>query len=353
MYAVVESVAGQLPEEIRGCGVVVAVSGGADSVALLRSLDALKDVWRLDLCAANLDHGLRGEQGASDAAWLATLCDELAIPVEFGTADVGALAESRDETIEEAARNARYEFLRTTVESTGARWIAVAHTADDQAETILHHIIRGTGIAGLRGMPSMRELSATAKPQADVSLPDTVPPDSAPPQIIRPLLAVMRKDVEGYLSDLGQDFLHDPTNDDLRFTRNRIRHEVLPQLRRDFHPEINASLLRLGHQATEITEFIDGLTAKLLDECVLEADENVCRIDGARLRDESPYLVRECFRRLWRQLNWPRQRMGFEHWQRLAELVCCPGAASLPGRVHAQSRGSLVMLTREVPDASS
>lgn len=327
----IESVAARLPSEIRGQRIVVAVSGGADSVALVRTLIALRDEWRLDVHVAHFNHGLRGA-AQDDAAWLESRCSEWGVPFHYARGDVVNLAADSNETIEEAARKARYRFLHDVADETYCRWIAVAHTADDQAETILHHILRGTGISGLQGMPRCRPL------RGDES-----------PTLLRPLLPVTRSEVEVFLEQHGQEYRIDETNRDERFTRNRIRHQLLPQLRRDFHPEIDAALLRLGQQAAEVNDVMESLAARLLDESLETTDSLACRMNVDRLNTEPRHLVRECFRLLWKRMDWPRQRMGFDQWDRLAELVGTTATESLPGFIRAERRGSLLVLRKE-PD---
>ena len=196
--------------------VVVAVSGGADSVALLRAMHALKQMHGGcgELIVGTLNHGVRGEDAAKDVAWLRALCEELKLRLCVETADVQSLVSEQGDGFEAAAQTARYDFLRRTAESLGARFVATAHTANDQVETVLHRIVRGTGIAGLRGIQRSRPLSESVT-------------------LVRPLLDLSRGQVVEYLSSLGQSYRTDGTNADTAFTRNRIRHELLPNLRRN------------------------------------------------------------------------------------------------------------------------
>ena len=168
-----------------GSNVLIACSGGADSTALLRGLAELQTETGLQLHAAHLDHGLRSNSHA-DNEWVQDLCRRHSIGFVGERIDVARLAEQERIGLEEAARNARYAFLERAAKQTGSREIALAHTADDQAETVLHHLLRGSGIAGLRAMPHRREF------REELSL-------------IRPLLNTQRSDVEAYLSEIGQD----------------------------------------------------------------------------------------------------------------------------------------------------
>ena len=200
---------------IQECRLSVAVSGGADSVALLRGLSALQEELSLELIAGHVDHGLRAAS-SHDAAWVAAQCAELGVPLELRMADVPALVAARGGGIEETARRARYELLTQIAVESGCRFLAVGHVADDQAETILHHLLRGTGLNGLRGLPQVRDLGSGVR-------------------LIRPLLQLRREEARLYLDEIGQEFREDASNVDLSFTRNRIRRLLLPLLREEFN----------------------------------------------------------------------------------------------------------------------
>ncbi|NOX52836.1 MAG: tRNA lysidine(34) synthetase TilS [Planctomycetes bacterium] len=165
--------------------IAVAVSGGADSTALLRGLVELSEPFRLELLAVHVDHGLRGEQSRADAEWTATLCQRVQVPFEYRTVNVFERAEKEKIGLEEAARSARYEVLEQVAAARHCSHLAVAHTADDQAETVLHHILRGTGVSGLRGMRPARRLRSGV-------------------WLVRPLLRISRRQVEQFLNDVGR-----------------------------------------------------------------------------------------------------------------------------------------------------
>ncbi len=310
----------------RSAGVLVAVSGGADSTALLRGLHALRAVFDLSLTAAHLDHGLRGEASAADAAWVAEECRSLAVPIAVEQDDVAARAAEGRTGIEETARRARYEFLARTARARDCSFVAVAHTADDQAETILHHIVRGTGLAGLRGMPVSRTLDAGVT-------------------LIRPLLRVTRAEVEVYLQDIGQAIRDDVSNVDPRFTRNRIRHELLPLLRAEFNPQIDDVLRTLGTQAEEAQAVIERVAAALLDKSLADAGPTLARLDCRAFAGEPRQLIREVLRLLWRREGWPDGGMTFEHWDAAASLAAAAGdALTLPRGVRCFRRGHLLVV---------
>jgi len=306
------------PAEWREVSVLVAVSGGADSVALLRAMHALKTGGEGRLLAAHLNHGLRGPEADADQAFVADLCAKLAIPCHTGRADVERLAAERGDGLEEAAREARYRFLTRAAAEAGARYLVTAHTADDRAETILHRILRGTGIAGLAGIARTRFI-----PEAGLTL-------------IRPLLGTRRAELLAYLDELGQPFRRDPSNRDPRFTRNRIRHDLLPMLAEGFNPGVVEALLRLGTLASEVQGFVDRLVDELAARSVISRARGRVEIDTTPLAAEPRYLVRELLMAAWREQGWPMQSMGFAEWDELAgiaALCAADSGARRPGRM--------------------
>lgn len=321
---------------LQNLSILVAVSGGADSVALLRGLALLRDELQLTLHVAHLNHQLRGLESDADAAWVVELSRELSLPCHLGSESVGTLPELGQLGLEGTARLARRKFLQATAVEHRCTCIALAHTANDQAETILHHILRGTGLGGLRGMHS-EELNPS----------DGLPPRSTVP-LVRPMLQIERSLVEDFLNELGQGYRTDSTNSDTALTRNRIRHELLPLLAREFNPQIQSALRRLGQQAREVYGEECDRAEAVLSAAVIEATSQHCRLSCRPFADEPPHRVREAFVRLWGRLKWPRRQMGFADWDRLVQMLT-PGAAAimLPGKISVRRREDLLMLTRE------
>ncbi|MDH3197747.1 MAG: tRNA lysidine(34) synthetase TilS [Candidatus Krumholzibacteria bacterium] len=206
-----------------GGGGVVAVSGGADSTALLGALHALAPEWRLRLTVAHFDHRLR-DGSARDAERVGELARSLGFPFRAAAGDVRARARARRETLEVAGRHLRYAFLEEAAGGEGADFIATGHTRDDQVETVLMRMLRGAGVRGLAGIPARRGA------------------------IVRPLLAVTHAQTRAYCAARALAYADDPSNVDRRFARNRIRHDVLPALRAAA-PGAEEALLRLQEQA--------------------------------------------------------------------------------------------------------
>lgn len=303
--------------------VLVAVSGGADSVALLRGLDALKQKGREQLIVAHFNHRLRGEESDADEQFVSSLAHDLDLQFEVGRMEPGGLDNCPD-GLEDAARSQRYRFLKGAAERLGARYVACAHTADDQIETILHRILRGTGLAGLAGIPRCRRLSHAVT-------------------LIRPLLEFRRSELVDYLQALGQPYREDSSNQDQRFTRNRIRHDLLPHLAEHYNPSVGEALRRLGLLAGEAQGVVDELVHALIHEAVVHEPGGRVLLRRDKTDDQAEYLVRELLIAVWQQRGWPLQSMGFEQWNLLLQMLrvrpgeeeIMPGPRTFPGKIQA------------------
>jgi tRNA(Ile)-lysidine synthase len=208
----------------------------------------------------------------------------------------------------------------------GLHFVATGHTANDQAETVLHRLLRGTGLDGLRGIAWRRELAPGV-------------------EAVRPLLGVTREEVLAYLREIGQSARHDASNDDTQRMRNRIRHELLPLLARDYNPRIVEALCRLAAQAEEVCRDEERAAAELLGEAELPRAGGLVILDADRLRPAPRRLVRCILRLIWAREGWPMGGMGFAEYERLADLVAASaGAHDLPGGVHARRRGRVLQV---------
>lgn len=311
-------------------GVLLAVSGGRDSMALLHGIIRLHRVLEIpQIVVAHLDHGLRGDAGRNDAELVRAVCKSLDVQAVIAECGAGQLELASRGSLEEAARIARYEFLQTTAQQHGTLLIATAHHAADQAETVLHNILRGTGLRGLRGIPERRPLGDTA-------------------EIIRPMLTIRDDAISEYVQEHSIAYASDATNNDSRHTRNRIRHELLPQLEAQFNPGVQDSIVRLAEQTQELLQSLDAVAELLLAEAVLERTPAHCRLDVRRLTPQALPVIRHALTVLWIQQDWSRKDMSREHWNRLAAMVLDPPPLSIdfPGSVRAELRGNLLVLQR-------
>ena len=227
-----EAVIGEEQLLLRGAGVVLACSGGADSLALAHMFCQLREAWGFRLCMAHFDHGIRGEASRVDAAFVERTAAAWGIPFRLGRGDVPAYARHCRLSVETAARELRYRFLEELCDELGYDAIVLAHHGDDQAETVLMRILRGTGLAGLSAM-GMRE-----------------------GRRVRPLLGIWKEELLAYCEEAGLSPREDATNTMPVALRNRIRLELLPHLRAEYNPLISEALCRLGRWAEDAQDFL-------------------------------------------------------------------------------------------------
>ncbi len=290
---------------------VVAVSGGADSVALLRAVAECGAT----VTAAHLNHQLRGAESNGDEAFVTDLANTLKVPVRTERIDVAGLGGN----LEATARRVRYEWLTKVAAEVGGGWIATGHTADDQAETVLHRLIRGTGLRGPGGVGFA---------------------------LLRPLLTLPRTDLLAYLHTLPQPYRTDSSNADPRFTRTRIRSELLPLLR-TFNPGIVDVFGRLSVQAEELFADLEAETAKLLADVELPRAGGMLILDAAKLEAIGEAKVRSILRMLWAREGWPTNAMTFDHWKRAAAIALgTHPVADFPDGVHVRRPERVVQLLR-------
>ena len=314
-------------------GVVVAVSGGADSVALTRALDAARDLRApLPLVLAHLNHQLRGRDSEGDEEFVVDLHERLTaagrpnLMLSRTRRDMAAQARAEGANLEALARRERYRWLAEVARTHGMKYIATGHTANDQAETVLHRLLRGTGLRGLRGIAARRELE-----------PELV--------VIRPLLSATRADIVAYLHELGQPYCEDATNLDLRYTRNRLRHELLPLLARQYNPAIVRVLASLAEQAEETYRIEEAAALALLVEAELPRAGELLIFDRRRLLTAPRHRVREMFRLVWTREDWPMGGMDRAAWERLASVVFDDlTVVDLPGGLRARRRERVVQV---------
>ncbi len=262
--------------------VVVAVSGGADSVALLLSLNELVKTGRLQLeiIVAHLDHRLRGKASDADARWVEELAREQGYSALIGRIDVKRRAAKTGDNLEQAARRARYQFLEKTARSNAAKLILTAHTMDDQAETVLLNLLRGSGAGGLGGVEPVRPLNS----ESDILL-------------ARPMLSwALRQDTERFCRELKVEFRTDEMNLNEKFARVRVRRQLLP-LMQSFNPKLVAGLARTAELLREDHSALDRGAARLLELSLVPGTEvNTLRFD---LLAASPPALRRRALRLW------------------------------------------------------
>jgi len=281
---------------------VAGVSGGPDSLCLLHILTRLAPGLDLQLHVAHLNHGLRGAEAEADARFVATLAHAWKLHVAVGTADVAGLARREGLSLEEAARHARYRFLADVAGSVGARLIAVGHSADDQAETVLMHLLRGSGVAGLRGMLPRTDLS-------DYHLGAQV---AQPVVLVRPLLETTRAEIRAYCEREGLEPRTDESNAALTFFRNRLRHSLMPLLE-EYNPAIREVL---AHTATLMAgeyEVLAESVERAWTEILRGAGHDEVYLDRAAWRALPVALQRATLRHGIQQLRRSLRNVNWEH----------------------------------------
>jgi tRNA(Ile)-lysidine synthase len=316
------------PDKWHGLTVIIAVSGGADSVALFRAMNALREQKSGRLLVGHLNHQLRGAESDQDEAFVRQLAASLDCPCFVGHAE--RLRADAPDGLEAAARDARYQFLRELADREGARYVVLGHTLDDQAETILHRIVRGTGIAGLAGMPTTRRLS-------DLTT------------LVRPLLAVRREQLRDYLRECGQLYCEDSSNSEQHYTRNRIRHDLIPLLESQFNAKVCDALIRLGRYADQVQQVIEQLVANLCEQHVGKTADGVS-VHCLPVAHQPKHVLCEMLIAIWKAQGWPMQAMSGQKWEEVASLVCREPTETqkicLPGNVVAERIGATLSLRR-------
>jgi tRNA(Ile)-lysidine synthase len=307
--------------------VLVACSGGADSVALLHVLIELREEMGFNLALAHFHHGLRKSADA-DAALVRELAKHRGIPFFGGKRNVRAFARRRGLNLEESGRMLRYDFLKKTAARVGASKIATGHTLDDQAETVLIRLFRGSGPRGLGGIAPVSEEG-----------------------IIRPLLEVRRREIEVYLGREKIAFRTDETNLDRRFLRNRIRHDLLPHLEKRFDPEIIPKLGRLADILREedalLETFVNRKAARLLDRA-----GGRIRLNVARLSRLPAGLARRLIRAFIEAAKGDLRRISFDHVEILLKLKEGQ-VAVLPGGLAVVREGGWIIRSADRPKRSA
>ena len=307
--------------------VVVGVSGGADSVGLLLGLHELASGMNAQLVVAHAKHDLR-LSAADDEAFVAALAARLGLQMASRELAVRHDVLHLGEGIEGRARRLRQTFFVDLAREIGARHVAVAHTADDQAETILHRSLRGTGLVGLAGMSMARQLC------------DGV-------AMVRPLLHTSGQMVRAALMAIGQRWCEDESNADTRYARNFLRHDILPRVTAGPYPAASQSLVRLGQQASLVAQALTSAAEHLLDIYSHRHTDGTVVLRVGGLQSLSAHLLAEMFVVLWRREQWAQRDMTAKHYARLAAIASHSDAAEpavdLPGGIRARSvdRGML------------
>ncbi len=310
-----------------GDTVLVGVSGGPDSVALVHALRLLASRFSLKLGIAHLDHCLRPEDSERDAHFVSSLSKALDLPFFLKKEDVRKRQQETKESLEEAARHVRYAFFHDLADQHGYTKIATGHTADDNAEVILMNLLRGSGMTGLSGIPPKRGN-----------------------KIVRPLIQAFRTDILTFLSKREIAFVTDATNQDIRFLRNRVRHRLIPELKSSFNPRITEALNRLGAIMRKEEAWIEDLVEKVADAMLTEGEDGVMNLSVPLLEPEPDALKQRVIRTIIKGIKGDLRRISFEHIDAVLHLIKegpPQGMLHLPDRVLVERDLDIVRFSKQ------
>ena len=284
----------------RGDAVLIALSGGPDSVCLFYVLHLLKKKFSLTLHVAHLDHMLRSEESTADAEFVKSLAEKFNYPLQLGRVDIPALIKREKKSSEEVARQARYKFLFDSAKALGIKKIAVGHNQNDQAETILMRIIRGTGIYGLSGIVPLRKIKDYT--------------------VVRPLLEIRRAEIEKFLKQHKLEFRTDSSNLKQAYFRNRVRRRLIPLLAKDFNSNIEDILVNLGENARVDYEYLKKNAGRKFRRISKITDSSVT-IDCRAFLKLHPALQRMVLRRASEEMKGDLRRLTYQHFCEMNALI--------------------------------
>lgn len=325
----------------RGDRIIAGVSGGADSMCMLIMLLELRKIMGTEVIVAHVDHGIRGAEAERDAEFVREFCQDMEVPFEIVKADIPALAKETGTTCEEAGRNFRYRYFASLAKKLKADKIAVAHNCDDNAETILFNIFRGSGIGGLRGILPKRSIKTEG---------------SGNYTLIRPVLVLSRQEIEEYLKEKKQPFCIDSTNSEEAYSRNKIRNSILPMARDGINANINGHLEALSRQAAEVLDFLEAEIEKHTDsmEGIRDASGNLTGIsmDLKVLEKLHPVIVKRLIRKAFEKVAGRLKDVEEVHILDIAALAGKQSGRriSLPYGITAVKEQKELLLTKAVEE---
>lgn len=312
-------------------GVVVGLSGGADSVALLFFLNQIKHEYELTLYAVHVNHLLRGEASFEDEQFVVSLCNSLEIPISVYRIDVSKIAEEQGISLEAAGRNVRYDCFNEELKKQGAQAIAVAHNQNDNAETILMWLCRGTGLSGLCGIPPVRE------------------------KIIRPLIETSRHQIEEYLENNKIQYKIDKTNNEAIYVRNKIRLNLIPLLKNQLNPNIVKTISSLPSSLIDENNFIEEQTEKAYKACVSDVvEQSKIKLNINAMLAQHVAIQRRIIRLAVSKLLSTSKDFEFEHIEYILSLLKKESGkkVNLPHGISATiSYGELILFQNEAVQA--
>ena len=307
--------------------VLVAVSGGPDSVVLVHVLYSLAAEYSLRMAIAHLNHSLRGPESDRDAEFVTAYARQLDVPIYSEKKDVRAYQRNRRISLEEAARKIRYEFFDTVAAGHGYNKIALGHHSDDNAELILMNLLRGSGPLGLSGISPVRD-----------------------GKIVRPLIHLNRSDILDYIAENKLQFVVDTSNNDFSYRRNKIRHHLIPELRESYNPRIGETLNRLGDIMRAEKQWIEDALEPVFKQCVSVQTSDHIRLDISRLGRQAPAARRRLIRKAIFAVKKDLRRVSLLHVDAVLALIekgPVSGSLNLPGGFRARRKADELTIARE------
>ena len=305
--------------------VLASVSGGPDSVAMVLALQLVKN--DLDIGIAHVNHQLRGKEADADQSFTADFAKKNGLEFHVIQKDVNAIAADQGISVEEAGRDVRYAFLKSTADQFGYTRIATGHTRDDNAEQVLMNVIRGSGISGLGGIPPVRNKL-----------------------IIRPFIRTGKADIIDFLNIHGQRFCTDQSNTDQTFLRNRIRLDLIPLIQEHYNPSIVDSLNRISRITRLENDYLHQLAASALDKCLVEKTSRMVTLNIDRLIGHPPALQARMIRLAVQLIKADLKRITLKHLTDINRLIRSNAekkSLDMPGQIRIYKSKSTIMVKKE------
>lgn len=284
----------------KGDKVLVGLSGGPDSVTLLHVLYNLKNEYSLTILIAHLDHRFRGEESRADRKFCEELAKKYSLEIVWEEIDVPRISKEKGISPEEAARFERYGFFKRIAKERGVDKIAVGHTRDDQAETVLMRIIRGAGMKGMGGISPVKDIQGF--------------------KIIRPLIEISRKEVEAFISETGLNFRKDSSNEKAIFTRNRIRLELIPLIEKDFNSNIKEVLANMAENLQAENEFLIKYANRKF-KSMSKIKQGEIHIDIKKFKKQPSAIRKRILRAALEEFKGDLRKLTYQHWKEMEELI--------------------------------
>ena len=310
-----------------GEAVLIGVSGGPDSVALVHILLALAPKFSFRVAMAHLNHGLRQNESERDEAFVISLADQLDLPVHIERQDVRRYQKSHHLSLEEAARQVRYRFYHAIAAKFGYEKIALGHHSDDNAELILMFMLRGSGPLGLTGIPPLRD-----------------------DRIIRPLIDIKRSEIMEFIAEKELDYVEDSSNRDFQHLRNRIRNRLIPQLKTEYNPRLIDSLHRLASIMDAEERWIEDLVRPIFEKVMVFEKQDRIGLDISSLNQQTIAVRRRLIREAVLKVKGNLRRMAFVHVEaavKLAQKGPDSCGLDLPGRIRITRQNDVLLISRE------